>query len=75
MYNGPESSALPRKEMRIFREVVGEDMDATAVAEGLRQKGQRLIIKRPPKAPVLLAGPSFQQAGKAVRFDVYLPHI
>ena len=73
MYNGPESSALPRKEMRIFREMVGEDEDAEKVAHELMQYGKRLIIKRPPKSPVLLANPSFQQEGKAVRFDVYLP--
>lgn len=73
MYNGPESSALPRKEMRIFRDVVGEDEDAQKVAEELRAKGKRLVIKRPPKSAPLLGAPSVQQEGKAVRFDVYLP--
>lgn len=73
MYNGPESSALPRKEMRIFREVLGGDEDAQEVAQRLRAMGRRLIIKRPPKVPELLAGVSFAQEGKAVRFDVYLP--
>jgi 16S rRNA (guanine1516-N2)-methyltransferase len=75
MYNGPTGSALPRKEMRIFREVVGGDEDAERVAIALREKKRRLIIKRPPKIPPLLPGPSFQQEGKAVRFDVYLPLI
>lgn len=75
MYNGPESSALPRKEMRIFREYVGEDQDAEAVAAKLARSGKRLVIKRPPKGALLLPKPSFQQEGKAVRFDVYLPSI
>ena len=73
MYNGPESSALPRKEMRIFRDVVGGDDDAEKQGERLRKMGKRLIVKRPPKAPVLMPNPSFSQEGKAVRFDVYLP--
>lgn len=75
MYNGPESSALPRKEMRIFREVVGEDQDAEVVAKRLAERGKRLIIKRAPHGPLLLPQPSFQQEGKAVRFDVYLPRV
>ena len=73
MYNCPESSALPRKEMRIFREFVGVDQDAVAVAKRLLEKNRRLIIKRPPKSAPLIENPSFEQEGKAVRFDVYLP--
>lgn len=73
MYSESNPKALPRKEMRVFRELVGEDHDAVSVAEGLRQQGLRLIIKRPPKAAPLLAAPHFAQEGKAVRFDVYLP--
>lgn len=73
MYNEGPSSALPRKEMRIFREVVGADQDAQTVAKALREHGKRLIVKRPPKAPRLMPGEAFSQEGKAVRFDVYLP--
>lgn len=75
MYNGPESSALPRKEMRIFREFVGEDKDAVLVAKNLNEKNRRLIIKRPPKSTPLIENPSFVQEGKSVRFDVYLPRL
>lgn len=73
MYSGPESSALPRKEMRIFRSLLGEDADAAEEARRLRGLGRRLIIKRPPHGEELLPAPSFSQEGKAVRFDVYLP--
>ncbi len=73
MFDGPEGSALPRKEMRIFRSVVGEDRDAEGVAAELRGLGRRLIIKRPLKGPPLLPGAEFSQEGKAMRFDVYLP--
>jgi len=73
MYSEVSKKALPRKEMRIFREVVGQDTDAVEVAERLRAQKKRLIIKRPPKSSELLPGVSFAQEGKAVRFDVYLP--
>jgi 16S rRNA (guanine1516-N2)-methyltransferase len=73
MYSEVSKKALPRKEMRIFREVVGQDTDAIEVAERLRAQKIRLIIKRPPKSSELLPGVAFAQEGKAVRFDVYLP--
>ena len=72
MYSEVNKKALPRKEMRIFREVVGQDSDAEAVARELLSYKKRLIIKRPPGANLLLPNPSFQQEGKAVRLDVYL---
>lgn len=73
MYSEVNKKALPRKEMRIFREVVGQDSDAETVARELLSYKKRLIIKRPPGAGQLLPHPSFQQEGKAVRLDVYLP--
>jgi 16S rRNA (guanine1516-N2)-methyltransferase len=73
MYSEVSKKALPRKEMRIFREVVGHDRDAVEVAQRLRAQKKRLIIKRPPKSSELLPGVAFVQEGKAVRFDVYLP--
>ena len=73
MYSDVNKKALPRKEMRIFREVLGQDEDAQEVARKLRHHGKRLIIKRPPKADPLIEGVAFAQEGKAVRLDVYLP--
>jgi 16S rRNA (guanine1516-N2)-methyltransferase len=73
MFNEPSGVALSRKEMRIFRSVVGEDKDAEKVAQELRGLGKRLIVKRPLKGEALLPGPDFTQEGKAMRFDVYLP--
>ncbi len=65
--------AKVRKEMRVLREVVGEDADAGELAEVARAWARdRVVIKRPAKAPPLLGDPSFQVAGKTVRFDVYL---
>jgi len=73
MYSEVSKKALPRKEMRIFRQILGQDTDAVEVAERLRAQKKRLIIKRPPKSSELLPGVAFAQEGKAVRFDVYLP--
>lgn len=73
MFKEANQKSLPRKEMRIFREVVGSDDDAIEVAQEFLLLKRRLIIKRPLKSPPLLENPSFQQSGKAVRFDVYLP--
>ena len=67
------SGAKVRKEMRVLREVVGADADAGELAEVARAWARdRVVIKRPAKTPPLLEGPSFQVAGKTVRFDVYL---
>ncbi len=73
MYSEVNKKSLPRKEMRLFREVIGQDADAPEVAQKLRSLGKRLIIKRPPLASPLLPGVSFEQSSKAVRLDVYLP--
>ncbi len=73
MFKEANQKSLPRKEMRIFREVVGSDEDAIEVALKLQKLKRRLIIKRPAKAEALIEGVSFSQTGKAVRFDVYLP--
>lgn len=73
MFKEANQKSLPRKEMRIFREVVGSDEDAVEVAQEFLLLKRRLIIKRPLKSPPLIEKPSFQQSGKAVRFDVYLP--
>ncbi len=73
MYSEVSKKALPRKEMRIFREVLGMDQDAKEVASYLKSLNKRLIIKRPPKSTPLIEGVSFSQEGKAVRMDVYLP--
>lgn len=73
MFKEANQKSLPRKEMRIFREVVGADEDAIEVAQSLKAMKRRLIIKRPLKSDPLIENPSFTQSGKAVRFDVYLP--
>jgi 16S rRNA (guanine1516-N2)-methyltransferase len=74
MFEDPSQKASPRKEMRIFRGMVGEDQDATEVGELARSvKARRLVIKRPRLSVPLFPGKPLQYVGKATRYDVYLP--
>ncbi|QDQ26060.1 hypothetical protein FNU76_06690 [Chitinimonas arctica] len=73
----PESktrSALSKKEMHTFQQVVGPDEDADALlAPALALASVRVVVKRPRHAP-LLAGmrPSHSLEGESVRFDCYI---
>lgn len=72
MYPESGKSAAKRKEMRLFRELVGDDMDVQDVFEvALETATKRVVIKRPLKAPTL-GKPSFVTKGTTLRFDVYL---
>ncbi len=72
MYSHVNEKSLPKKEMRIFRSVVGEDQDSVNVANILKKNYSRLVIKRSIKAPFLIDSPSMSFSGKSTRYDVYL---
>lgn len=72
MYSDHNEKALPNKQMRIFRSVIGIDEDEQVVASKLIKACGRLIIKRPIKALALLNNPQIQFKGKSTRYDVYL---
>ena len=72
MYDHINSKSLAKKEMRIFREIVGPDTDDQVVAHFLLENYKRLVIKRSIKAPALLDNPSMSFSGKSTRYDVYL---
>ncbi len=75
MYPHSRKSALPGKEMLLFRSVVGEDQDSGELL-GLAQRvaRKRVVVKRPRKAVFLNdAPPDFQIRGKSTRYDIYLP--
>lgn len=67
-------SALVKKEMRIVREIVGEDADADVLLlAALKHTKNRVVVKRPRLAPPLAnLKPDFTIEGKQQRFDVYL---
>ena len=73
MFPHREKSALVKKEMRLFRELAGDDNDAPRLLEAaLDVATHRVVVKRPPKAPYLAERkPQLSIAGKAVRFDIY----
>lgn len=66
-------SAAKRKSMRIFRALVGDDLDAAdLLASALSAAQKRVVVKRPLKAPALKERPNSQLKGKTTRFDIYL---
>jgi 16S rRNA (guanine1516-N2)-methyltransferase len=74
MFPEKKKSALPRKEMQIFRKVVGDDMDSEKLLElCLRSNVERVIVKRPIHAPDLLPGVTHRFEGTSVRYDLYIP--
>jgi 16S rRNA (guanine1516-N2)-methyltransferase len=72
MFEDVNEKTSPRKEMRIFRSLVGSDLDAEAVfIEALNKKPKRLVVKRPKQSMQLVQEPSVEYIGKSTRYDVY----
>lgn len=72
MYPSKKKSALPRKEMRIFKEVVGEDTDSEKFINwALKMAKQRVVVKRPAEAPPVKEKPTASYTGKSTRYDMY----
>ena len=74
MYPHREKSSLVKKEMRILRELVGDDNDsADLLALALPRARKRVVVKRPYHAnPLSSQRASLSYSGKSARFDVYL---
>ncbi len=71
-----KKSALPRKEMQIFRRVVGADTDSMELLrEALRVARDRVVVKRPLHEPPLLVGVQHRFEGSAIRYDFYNPNL
>lgn len=69
---GSKKSALPRKEMRIFKEMVGDDLDSQEFLEwALKTAKSRVVVKRALNAPPIKASPSASYVGKSTRYDMY----
>lgn len=69
-----EKSALPRKEMQIFRAVVGADADSVELLrEAIRVAKDRVVVKRPIKEAPLLPQVQHRFEGSAIRYDFYSP--
>lgn len=74
MYPARTKSALVKKEMRILRQIVGEDLDASELLQiALQTARKRVVVKRPRLAPQISGPkPDLVFKGKSSRFDVYL---
>lgn len=76
MYPREDSkSAKQKKEMQLFRDLVGKDLDADNLFELAWKKAKkRVVVKRPDDASPLGVSrqPDFSIDGKTVRYDVYL---
>ncbi len=73
MFPHRDKSALVKKEMRLFRPFVGDDLDAPALLDAaLKLASHRVVVKRPRKAPVIEgAKPGYALEGKSSRYDIY----
>lgn len=73
MFPQRDKSALVKKEMRLFRPLVGDDEDAPALlAAALALASHRVVVKRSRKAPAIDGPlPSYALEGNSSRFDIY----
>ena len=73
MFPHSSKSAQVKKEMLLFRRLVGADSDTDQLLElALERAEYRVVVKRPRKAPTLNARkPSYSLEGKSGRFDIY----
>lgn len=73
MFPHTDSTAKVKKEMSLFRVLVGGDGDADELLDpALHIAQHRVVVKRPRKAPYLNEKePTYQLEGKANRFDIY----
>lgn len=73
MFPHRDKSALVKKEMRLFRPLVGDDQDAPALLQAaLALASHRVVVKRPRKAPIIDgAKPGYSLEGKSSRYDIY----
>lgn len=74
MFPHREKSALVKKEMRLFQQLLGEESDAGILLPAARRVARkRVVVKRPDYAPPLGGTPpTMAIKGKKHRYDVYV---
>lgn len=73
MFPKKKKSSLPRKEMVLFRSLVGDDTDSEELLQiALKTAKDRVVVKRPLKADPILKEPQHSFEGNSVRYDLYL---
>ena len=73
MFPHRDKSTQVKKEMQVFRTIVGDDEDSGQLLEGaLKCARYRVVVKRPRKAPAISGPePTTRVEGKSSRYDVY----
>lgn len=73
MFPERSKSAMVKKDMALFHELIGTDLDADDLLEpALTTAEYRVVVKRSKKAPLLMnRKPSTALVGKSSRFDIY----
>lgn len=73
MFPHRDKSARVKKEMEVFRQVVGDDPDSEELlSAALAVATYRVVVKRPRKAPPIEGPePSTRIEGKSSRYDIY----
>ncbi len=74
MYPHRKKQALNKEEMRVIRELVGDDTDSDELLDfSLRSAKKRVVVKRPKGAPLISSlQPNHEILMKNSRFDIYL---
>lgn len=73
MYTPSRRSALSKKEVRLCRELVGDDLDAVELFKSAQRAATgRVVVKRHPSAEPLAPNPTICYKGRTVRYDAYL---
>lgn len=73
MYPEQKKSALPRKEMQIFRSLITEPQNELELFQAAWEVAtERVVVKRPVAAPPLAENVSHSYLGKSVRYDMYV---
>lgn len=72
MYEEVNKKTAPKKEMKFFRDAIGEDLDREEKIEKLLSSKKRLVVKRSSKA-VSAFKPDISFGKKSTIYDVYLP--
>ncbi|OZG70602.1 SAM-dependent methyltransferase [Hahella sp. CCB-MM4] len=73
MFPERQKTSLVKKEMRVFKDLVGSDSDSDSLLPyALAAPVKRVVVKRPKPAPFLAdKKPTMQITGKSGRFDIY----
>ena len=69
-----KKKALPRKSMQLLAKLDLEEAGEQELLQAaVQKKVSRVVLKRPLKAPVLLAPVAHTYEGNSIRYDVYIP--